>query len=286
MWVFSQSDVGQKAQSTFAQQVRPSPNSSLDKIKRHRQARACYRQFIDNPMKIKTLITILLISGNIFGQNKDVFNIKTAYKTKAEISTFIKSLDSLNKKYEFFEDEKYIVYPFCRGEWGGAIIFKNKLTKTKYICESTCPVAVTKFNNKYIITNTLNHLVGSTEVLEIVNPEKLNKATEEDEKRFTYEKVAQTGAKKLIDLYRYTTLYTFVYENKLYHIIAEENETYIAEILDGKFVKLQMISDKNLWTYTPKILKKEDSVIVTFNDYKNAGYIEIQGNSIDLYLVK
>ena len=34
-------NVGQKAQSTFAQQARPSPNSSLDKIKRHRQARAC-----------------------------------------------------------------------------------------------------------------------------------------------------------------------------------------------------------------------------------------------------
>ncbi len=237
-------------------------------------------------MKIRALVTLLLISGNIFGQSNDIFKIKTAYKTKAEISTFIKNLDSLNKKYEFFEDEKYIVYPFCRGEWGGAVIFKNKLTKTKYICESTCPVAVTKFNNKYIITNTLNHLVGSTEVLEIVNPEKLNKATEEDEKRFTYEKLAQTGAKKLIDLYRFTSLYTFVYENRLYHIVAGKEGTYVAEILDEKFITVQTISDKNLWTYTPKNLKTEKSVIVFFNDYENAGYIEIRDNSIDLYLVK
>jgi hypothetical protein len=34
-------DVGQKAQSTFAQQARPSPNFAFEEIKRLRQARAC-----------------------------------------------------------------------------------------------------------------------------------------------------------------------------------------------------------------------------------------------------
>lgn len=237
-------------------------------------------------MKIKTcVILLLLISENFFGQSKDIFKTKIIFKNKAEISQFIKNLDSA-KKNEFFEDEKYIIYAFCRGEWGGAIIFENKKNNNRFICESTCPVTVTKFNNNYIVTNTLHHIMPSTEVLEIENPENLNKATEEDEKRSSYEKLPQTGAKMLIDSYNYSTLYTFVYNKKLYHIISEREETYIAEIIDGKFVKLQLISDNNLWTHYPKVLKKDDSVIVPFHNNKNAGYIEIRNNSIDLYVIK
>lgn len=238
-------------------------------------------------MRIKTFFFLsLLISGNLFGQHQNIFDSKTIYKTREELSLVVKNLDSINQNYAFFEDEKYIVYRFCNGEWGGAIIFENKFTKVKYICESTCPVAITKFNGKYIVTNTLLHLNPSTEILEIVNPQKLNKATKEDEKRYSFEKTPQTGSKKLIDVYKYSTLYTFVYETKLYHIVSQGKETFIAEIIDGKFVKLQTLSDKNLWTFTPKILKEDDRIIVPVNDFENFGYFEIKGNSIDLYLSK
>lgn len=57
-------------------------------------------------------------------------------------------------------------------------------------------------------------------------------------------------------------------------------------VFDGKFVKLQTLSDKNLWTFTPKILKEDDRIIVPVNDFENFGYFEIKGNSIDLYLSK
>lgn len=243
-------------------------------------------QFIKNPMKTKTLILLFLISTKLFSQNKNIFNIKTVFKTKAEITKAIKSVDSLNNKIEFFEDEKYIVYSICKGEWGGAILFKNKQSNVKFICESTCPVIITKFNNKYIVTNTLNHLSPSTEVLEIVNPEKLNIATNDDEKRSNYEKVSQTGAKKLIDVYQCGTLFSFVYDKKLYHIISDKDGTYIAEILNGKFNKLEMISNKNLWTYNPNILNTKNSSVVTFINYKDTGYIEIKGNLISLFIAK
>jgi hypothetical protein len=236
-------------------------------------------------MNTKTFfILLLLISSKLFSQNK--FVVKTVYKTKAEITMSIKSADSVNKRKEFFEDEKYIVNSICYGEWGGAVIFKNKKTKTKYICESTCPVTLTKFNNRYFVSNTLHHLMTSAEVIEIVNPEKLQKATEEDEKRFNHEKVLQTGAKQIIRQLDNSILYSFVNDNKLYHIISGKKGTFIAKILNGKFIKLQTISDRNLWTYSPKNINTKDSAIATFNGYKEFGYIEIKGSAITLFIVK
>lgn len=234
-------------------------------------------------MKTKTYILLLLTSSALFSQNKNIFEVKTFVKPKAEIKQTLKKIDSLNNKMAFFEDEKYIVQPDCRGEWGGAIIFQNKRTNAKFICESTCPVAVTKFKGKYIITNSLNHMVSSTEVLEIVNPEKLNKAPAKDV-RISYEKLGKTGAKTLIDVYSYSGFFSFVYKEKLYHIISGKEGTFVAEILNGKFVQIQKISDEELWTYNHQNLTTKDSTLIIFYTYKFAGYFEIKANTINLYI--
>lgn len=236
-------------------------------------------------MKSKIYILFfLLCSQFIFGQNNELFKIQTIIKTDIEVTNMIKHIDSLTDKTNFYEDEKYIVSSECRGEWGGAITFKNKVTKKEFICESTCPITVTKFRNKYIITNTLNHMLSKTQIIEIINPEKLEIKVKD--KRYNFEKLGQQKAKILIETYYYSTLYSFVFDNKLYHIVSDKENTYIAEIINGAFKKVKDLSSSRFWTLRPIIYKSNETVMIGLNNFKDKAYIEIKENQIKLFTIK
>lgn len=64
-----------------------------------------------------------------------------------------------------------LVSKSCRGEFGGTIKFKSKKTGIEYCCASTCPVVVNKVSGKYIVTNTLAHMRGFSELIEIIGNE-------------------------------------------------------------------------------------------------------------------
>lgn len=124
----------------------------------------------------------------------------------------------------FFEDENDIVSKTCSGEWGGTIKFKNKKTGVEYACGATCPVVVNKISGKYIVTNTLGHLSGFTEIIEIDNPDltsafKLNKPLKKGNVIFRYagddEFKSVKGTHKLIDSIGIMTLASFPYAGEL-----------------------------------------------------------------------
>lgn len=233
-------------------------------------------------MKSKIYIYFfILCSQFFFGQNKELFTVQTIIKTDFEVTNLIKHIDSLTDKTNFYEDEKYIVSSECRGEWGGAITFKNKVTKKEFICESTCPVTITKFKNKYIITNTLNHMLAKTQIIEITNPEKLESKVKD--KKYNFEKLGQQKTKTLIETYYYSTLYSFVYNNKLYHIVSDKEKTFIAEIVDGAFKKLKILSDIRFWTPKPTIYISSDTAFIGLNNFKEKAYIEIKENQIKIF---
>lgn len=169
---------------------------------------------------IKYLVFLISLSYCSYGQKKNIFNIVTLNESKLEFS---KKIDSTSFGNNFYEDEKYIVSKTCNGEWGGTIIFKNKALKTEFICGSTCPVTITKHKGKYIITNSLTHLLPQTQILEIVNPELLKK-TFDGRNKIEGKKVDETlgrkGAKIILHKYHYGTLYSFVYQDKIYHIVS------------------------------------------------------------------
>lgn len=219
-----------------------------------------------------------------FGQNNELFKVQTIIKTDLEVSNMNKHIDSVTEKTNFYEDEKYIVTSECRGEWGGAITFKNKVTKKEFICESTCPINVTKFRNKYIITSTLNHILAKTQIIEIINPEKLESKVKD--KKYNFEKLGQQKAKTLIETYYYATLYSFVFDNKLYHIVSDKENTFIAEIVNGVFKKVKKLSDIRYWTPRPIIYKTNHAVVIGLNNFKEKAYIEIKENQVKIFSIR
>lgn len=231
------------------------------------------------------LVLNLLLVFNCFAQDS-IFNVRTNYTTKEQVAEVKELLYSQTKETDFYEDEHYTVYRKCRGEWGGAVIFENKQSGNKYICAATCPVTVNKFNDAYYVTNTLHHLSESTEILKIRNPEKLKAATPEDLLRKFFEDVGTLGAEKIIKQYQTSCLYSFVYNNRLYHITVDKEGTFISEIAEGTLKKLQQISDSQLLTYDSKNIKEGDRILIGFSSKELSGYVELHGQLITVYIAK
>lgn len=231
----------------------------------------------------KLLVLTLLFTLNCFAQD-GIFNIHTNYTTKEQVAEVKELLYSQTKETAFYEDEHYTVYSKCRGEWGGAVIFENKESGNKYICAATCPVTVNRFNDAYYVTNTLHHLSESTEILKIRNPEKLKPATIEDMLRKFFEDVGTLGAETIIKQYQTSCLYSFVYDNKLYHIITDKEGTFISEIAESTFKKLQQISDRQLLTYDSKNIKEGDRILIGFSSNELSGYVELHRQLITVFI--
>lgn len=234
--------------------------------------------------KILFILT-MLFTFNCVGQ-EDLFNIRTNYVSKEHVAEAKELLYTQSTETAFYEDEYYTVYRKCRGEWGGAVIFENKQSGNKYICAATCPVTVTRFNDAYYVTNTLHHLSESTEILEIRNPEKLRSATTEDLLRKFFEDVETLGAERIIKQYQTSCLHSFVYNNKLYHITADKEGTFVSEIAEGTFKKLQQISDRQLLTYDSKNIKEGDRILIGFSSNELSGYVELHRQLITVHIAK
>lgn len=221
---------------------------------------------------------------NCFGQ--DTFIIKDV----VEQDGFSKSDFKLNPN-NIFEDSLYIVSKTCSGEWGGTIKFKNKKTGIEYSASSTCPVVVNKLNGKYYITNTLAHLSGFSEILEISNPDlmtvfELPKPRSKKGKTIVRyvgddESKSTNGTKQLVDSIGLLTLASFPYNGQLYHIVTDFKKTFLTKIENNRFVTIDTVSNKSIWTYDPEVFLKDNGhMIVLFKNQEVEGVLDIYENQI------
>ncbi len=204
-------------------------------------------------------------------------------------------LNNKTNPQPFFEDDDYIAYPICKGEWGGSIFFVDKKTKNKYGCQATCPLIVNKIRNKYFVTASLAHMGGFSTILEIKDPTKLTPYQEpinEKKYRNIVEEIltGTDGAKVLVDTIGVMTLASFKYKDELYHIITENefkskrDGTNICTIKDGRYKIISRLSDKSLWSYEMKNIKSKDGdQFYLFNNSEVNGFIYFKENKISIY---
>ncbi|RYE25384.1 MAG: hypothetical protein EOP45_04805 [Sphingobacteriaceae bacterium] len=247
-------------------------------------------------MKRFSFIVLALINYfNCFAQNEHLFFIKEVFVT-----------DSLQKKTvadfqrgdsNFFEDDNYIVNKTCSGEFGGTVKFKNKKTGVVYSCSATCPVVVNKVEGKYIVTNTLAHLIGFSEVIEIDNPDsmsifKLSKPRKKIGKTVIRyvgddESKSTIGTKRLVDSIGVLTLASFPYKKELFYIVTDFKKTFVSKIENKKFITVDSVSNESIWTSNPEIIKTHDGhYVVFFDNQKVNGYLDIFDNEIKLMRFK
>jgi|GEM_PF-3473040 len=237
-------------------------------------------------MKSFAFLFILLMNCFIsFSQN---FEINSHILEKEIIRKTKDSIFYIYNDKPFYEDKNYFVEKYCKGEWGGVVIFTNKLSKEKFIYKSTCPVNIILFNKKYIVSNTLHHLGMQSTILQIKNPKHLKKKYKnENLKEMDFSKVSSKASKELLRTYKYSILGSFVRKNELYFLITNDKETSIAQIKNKEFKIMQKVCDKKLFSIRSTYYRlKNDKTYIPFSDHNNSGYILISNDEIELFFEK
>ncbi len=241
-------------------------------------------------------IMIFIFSFSSNSQEISVFNIlerEVSYKS-LEYSLDDFKINEKHVEAPFYTDDKYVVRRTCFGEWGGAVWFKDKETGIEYSCEATCPNSISKYQGKYIVSTSLYHHSGSSSILEIVAPEKME-VFEKPKPRNEIFKIpyyiweiqpkSQKGVKELWSDYGgFMVNFSFVYEGNLYHIIEKESNTYIAILSNAGTMKIiDKISDKEIFSHF-SLIRLGDNHWFQFigTRFLVKGYIEIIDNKIEL----
>lgn len=202
-----------------------------------------------------------------------------------------------NQKGEpFFEDDKFMVYTCCVGEFGGAIFFTDKKSNRVYSCPAICATIINKVGEIYFVTNSLAHMEGSTEILKIEDPTKLYELTADSLKNncnwwtqfVTYEdhfagmKKFEIGTQKILDTIGVLTMASFVFNDQLYHINSDKNKTFISKIQGDSLLLIDSIFNKLLWSYEPKNRKYGKMQLHSFNNRETSGFLTINSDTISI----
>ena len=237
-------------------------------------------------MKILNILfsSFLLISCT---QKAQIFKIE--FKTvKEDLDQELKQIKNWEKENILYTDINYEVSSTCDGEWGGKVFFKNKITKKTFVTPATCAISINKINDKYYISNSLAHLTGFTNVLEIINPEKLNLDNSEKDvsKKIIVagsDELSTKGSKKIVDSTRVLLRTSFVYNDKIYSILTdnERKKNTISEIKNNKFQTIQELPD-NIFKHQPIIIKNSDYHQKLYFQNPKSGILEITNNQIKI----
>ncbi|RQO39045.1 hypothetical protein DBR39_08595 [Chryseobacterium sp. KBW03] len=213
----------------------------------------------------------------------------TTEKVDRDIVNDLKKLKALSPQGLLYSDTTYEVWKTCSGEWGGTVYFKNKKSKKIYYAKATCPVAVNKIKNKYYISNSMSHGTGSSDILEITDPEKMEQTDtipiyNPDIITRKYESHSSKGTKQMVDSIGVALMTSFVYDKKLYSILSNYNQTKttISELRNDKFHTVQTIGNE-LFSDNPFIIKKSESHQSIYLQHKH-GILEIMDNKVKLIL--
>ena len=241
-------------------------------------------------MKILTILLSSLFASICIAQDLEKFKIQEIIGSFT-LPMAAKDFEKMPEN-QLFEDENYTVTRTCSGEWGGTIIFLNKVSGISYSAAASCPVAVNKINSKYYVTSTLNHIGSFSEFIRIENPEELE--IFKSGPRFISEKSvskirgsdeshSKKGVKNLMNgqFVYYTALTSCVYQNQLYHILCDDEKTFLAKIEDSTIINIGTISANYLCSTTPSYYTtSENHKIFPFYGEKTEGYYDIFENQI------
>jgi hypothetical protein len=250
---------------------------------------------------IFTLILIITLCLFTYGQTSPSFDIEVILITDS--TQFKSPNDFIKYDSAFYQDDDYYVRSTCSGEWGGSIWFKNKKTGIEYSCSATCPVIINKIGDKYILTNTLAHMCGSSEVVEIEFPDSMDifkmPPPREKKRKIEYRLVGDNESKskkatsQLVDTACAMIHISFPYDGQLYHIVSDSKKLYLSQIRDNKLVTIDTVysgldnfykqGDRILYIYSTDGFRTRDNhYIVLYENSGLVGFLDIFENKIKL----
>jgi len=213
------------------------------------------------------------------------FVLNTDYKWQ-----IFDGVNPLIKQPKFFEDDNYIVFGDCHGEWGGTVYFFNKRTQKTYFTQATCANTVTKKDGKYLVLSELGHMSGSTDLKEIETPDKLALAdANKINKPFRGQALGYSDSSKqskvIFGFYGIQFFASFPFYDKTLYIVNWRQRTFLADITDSTISIVNPLFNDDLYTHQPVTTLYDKRTLVNLDFYGIAGEREvssliIEGNKI------
>lgn len=178
----------------------------------------------------------------------------------------------LKNEPKLFEDDEFIVYRDCFGEWGGTIYFYEKKTGKTFFTESTCANTVIKNKDAYEVLAELGHEEGSSEIKIIANPRKLSLTKPNQIHKRTKNGAALGYTDKSnaydtkLDLYKIQIFSSFYYKNQQLYIANISGLSFIADVNDNNIKIVHPLFFNNLHPHDPITTKYGDSILINLNE--------------------
>lgn len=222
----------------------------------------------ENKLNTKKFKYHWLLGNKLVGlsDNKYYFlnseNIWTEYQTEVPFSN----------QPKLFEDNSYISFCDCHGEWGGTVYFYNKQTKKIHYTEATCANSIIKKNDKYYVLSKLGHMMGSTDLEEITNPDKLPTIElKQTNKTFQGEALGYTDtskvAKSVFNYYEIQIFSSFIYNDRTIYLVNWRDETFLAEIENSVIKIVNPLFNKEFYTHNPITTAYDKITLINFDFY-------------------
>lgn len=181
---------------------------------------------------------------------------------------------------KLFEDERYLAFGDCHGEWGGTIYFYNKQTQKTYFTEATCANSIVKKDGKYEVLSTLAHLHGTAGVKRIADPDKLTPLGEHriNQTSGGYalgRSDSSNAAADIFDYYDILMYSSFTYEGRTLYLINWNDETFLAEI-ENKVIKIvNPLFNKELRMASSTTNTYNNTILINFSRYNTRSELEM-----------
>ena len=208
-----------------------------------------------------------IIEGKLVGRVKDKYYFLDSENKWTKYDRFI----PLKNQPKLFEDNNYISFCDCHGEWGGTVYFYNKLTGKIHFTEATCANSIIK-KDEYLVLSHLGHMFGSSELKSISFPDKLSQ-TDIDKVNTTYKGEAlgytdkSTEYKIVFDYYGIQIFSSFPYQERIIYVVYWNERTFLAEIENDVIKIVNPLFNRELYTHDPITTAYKDIVLMNLDFY-------------------
>jgi hypothetical protein len=176
---------------------------------------------------------------------------------------------------KLFEDENYISFCRCRGEWGGTVYFYNKKTKKTYFTEATCANSIIKKENKYMVLSHLGHMLGRSYLEAISFPERLSSIDLKNMNETPPDYSDRSNSGLVFNYHEIQIFSSFVYKNRTIYLVYWRDATFLAEIEDNLIQIVNPLFNKELYTHNPITTNYDNTILMNLDFYGTAREREV-----------
>ena len=152
-----------------------------------------------------------------------------------------------------YENDKYICYTTCYGEFGGLVFFYNKINHRITLASATCTVSLIEHDDGFLVISGLAHMGGFSDVIYVENPDLLFELPD-----------SLNNNKKWGRIYNYYPLHDKIdsFNNHIIQVYKgmDESMTSGFRIKGENYFLTDMVYKDNWDTYLTKL--KNDSLVV------------------------